>query len=276
MGSPYGSLPHFWGSDGLTTFRTRVHERVRPCLSAGGHLVCDRAVLRSLLPATVPFGQAFCPRAQHLRLVSVHGVYQQFVFLAIPSDPAPGRPDAGSHALPSRSARQLVLRDTLSRGLPTFGYPPAGPGRIAGAEPRVDYLHRASYKRDECRQTHVRLRVAREHPENGFAAARAYDPVRAAAATSAKARPFARASPSGAPWSGSPWGPSDSTSSGRSPSSTAVRRPSRALPGRAPPFACACPRHDWARTPVLSQGGSRPLPIALATAEARESTPSFV
>jgi len=67
------------------------------------------------------------------------------VFLAIPSDPAPDRLGAGSHALSSRSARQLDAGDTLSRGLPTFDCSPAGPGRVAGAEPRVSSSHRACY-----------------------------------------------------------------------------------------------------------------------------------
>lgn len=117
-------------------------ERVRPCLSAGGHFSLRRGSYQPPLRATHLLVRAFCLAAQHLRLVSIDDVYQQFVFLAIPSDPAPDRLGAGSHALSSRARISSLLRDTLCRGLPTFDYSPAGPGRVAGAEPRVSSLHR--------------------------------------------------------------------------------------------------------------------------------------
>ena len=91
---------------GLPRSVTHAAGRVRPCLSAGGHSVRGRAAVS---PCTGPLTFWFepSPRGQHLRLVSIDDVYRQFVFLAIPSDPAPDHLGAGSRALASRLTRQL-------------------------------------------------------------------------------------------------------------------------------------------------------------------------
>ena len=120
--------------------------RVRPCLSAGGRFICGRAAVNPCSWATHLLVRALCFTA-----TSTLSSFQMTTFISS-SYSWPYRPTRPPTALVLAVARSLhsrrassMLRATLSRRLLTFALAPASPGRVAGAEPRVSSLHRASY-----------------------------------------------------------------------------------------------------------------------------------
>src|SRR5919202_1076120 len=109
-----------------------------------------------LQPVSVPLQGLLAQALQHLWLVFLNDVYQEFTCVHHSVHPAPSPPDAGRYTVPSQFRCQSTDCGYTVGGLSTARYLAAVPRRILLMERQVWSLQLA-------RQSTVRLRVAIPH-----------------------------------------------------------------------------------------------------------------
>ena len=142
---------------GLTTFHKVNKDGLGALCSPVALGVHDRVAVRPCARYSAILAQA----CQHLWLVPVDDVYQEFTYVHHTIHPAPSPPDAGRYTVPSRFGCQSGDCGCLVRGHSTARYLAALPRRILLMEQQVWSIQRA-------RQSTLRHRVAARRAGDGF------------------------------------------------------------------------------------------------------------